>query len=126
MLTKLLQVPNGSKFFRQYIATFLLLFFAWDFVLDSVPPIHAIRDFSACSAVSISSGGAGNPADDHPDCGLPDHGCALTHHHHFPGVLSSSSLTIFVAALHLVTSDNVLARGHSPASDLPIRAPPCL
>jgi hypothetical protein len=126
MLRSLLQFPNRSRFFRQYIATLLLLFFAWDMVLDSVPPAHAIRDSSRGSVVSISSGGADNPSDDHPDCGLPDHGCALTHHHHFPGVLSSAGFTILVAALHLATSDEVPATGHSSSSNLLIRAPPCI
>src|SRR5260221_3436012 len=113
MLLHRLQTSTRSRFFRQYIATLLLLFFAWDIVLDSLPPIHVIRDLSGGPTVSISSPGTGNPADDHPDCGLPDHGCALTHHHHFPALLRSARFSIVVAAISQPKSEIVPMTGHS-------------
>ena len=113
-------------FFRQYVAALLLLFFAWDIVLDSAPPIHAVRDLSGDAAVSVSSGSTANPDGDHPDCGIPGHGCALSHHHHFPAVLGSTNFTISVAVLHLAKSDKVPATGHSLLSHHPIRAPPSI
>lgn len=126
MLRRLLQFPNKSQSFRQCIATLLLLFFVWDAVDDAIPPRHAALDFSEDSAVTISSGGVNNPDDDHPDCGLPDHGCALTHHHHFPAVIGSNNSTIFVVALEAAMPDQPAASGHAPLSDHPIRAPPCV
>src|ERR1035441_2460986 len=129
MLRHLLQIPNRSKLFRQSIAALLLLFFAWDIVLDSAPPVHAVQDLPGDPVVSISSGrqdNTGNTNDGDPDCGMPDHGCALSHHHHFPAVLSSTNVTILVAALLLAKSDKVPATGHSPLSHHPIRAPPCI
>ena len=124
MLPSILPFPNRSRVFRQYIAALLLVFFVWDMVLDSAPSLHAIRDLAGKSAVSVSSGGGAHPDDDHPDCGLPDHGCALTHHHHFPAVLGSTNFAIPVAALRLDKSDKVLTTGHAPLSNHPIRAPP--
>ena len=124
MQRRFLRGPIQSKFFRQYVATCLLLFFAWDIVLDSVPPLHAILDFSGGSVVSISSSAPGNPDTDHPDCGIPGHGCALSHHHHFPAILGFSNFTILVAAVCLLASNIVPSPGHVSPSSHPIRAPP--
>ena len=119
-----LQFPNKPTFFQRYVATLLLLFFAWDFVLDSVPPIHAVRDLGDIPA-SIFSGEQRSPADNHPGCGIPGHVCALSHHH-FPAVVGITHFTISVAALLVAKSERTPAAEYaSVISDL-IRGPPSL
>jgi len=124
MARRLVRLPTILVLLRTYVAALLLLFFAGDLLLDAFPPVHTAQDFPTGPAVSASNSGAENPADDFPGCGIPGHACALSHHHHFPAVLSTNIFTILVATLHVVKSEIVPRMGHSPASNYPIRAPP--
>ena len=121
-----MMIPTRSGALRQWFAWLLLLCFVSDVVVDSIPPLHADEDSGGSAAFSLLSGSGSNPADDHPDCGMPDHGCALSHHHHFPAVLGITSFTISVASLRVVRLAEAPITGHAPSSDGPIRAPPCV
>src|ERR1019366_3760204 len=119
-----MMISNRSGALRQWFAWLLLLCFVSDIVVDSLPPLHANEDAGGSAAFSLLSGSGSNPGDDHPDCGMPDHGCALSHHHHSPAVLGITSFTIAVAAFRVIRSGEAPITGHAPASDRPIRAPP--
>jgi hypothetical protein len=119
-----MMISNRSGGLRQWFAWLLLLSFVSDIVVDSIPLLHANEDAGDSAAFSLLGGSGSNPADDHPDCGMPDHGCALSHHHHSPAVLGITSFTIAVASFRVSRSGEAPITGHAPASDRPIRAPP--
>lgn len=121
-----MMISNRSGALRQWFAWLLLLCFFSDIVVDSLPPLHTNEDSGDSAAFSLLSGSGSNPADDHPDCGMPDHGCALTHHHHFPAVLGVLHFTTSVATLYLAKTDPVPVTEHSSSSSHPICAPPCV
>jgi hypothetical protein len=121
-----MMISNRSGSLRQWFAWLLLLCFFSDIVVDLLPPLHASEDAGGSAAFSALSGSGSNPRNDHPDCGMPDHCCGLTHHHHFPSVLTIASFTIAVASFHVARSGEAPITGHALASDRPIRAPPCI
>jgi hypothetical protein len=107
-------------------ATLLLFVFVWDIGFELFAPLHFDHEDSSAS-VSIET----TESERHPDCGLPDHGCAISHHHHFPALLASAQSIILptvaehpagtlpVAALHR-TSTTRLIRGPPSLLPLPI------
>jgi len=86
-------------------ATLLLFVFVWDIGFELLASLHFDHETSSASV------SANLPESErHPDCGLPDHECALSHHHHFPALL---------AAVHAINLSSVT--GH-PAGTLPVSA----
>ena len=100
-------------------AALLLFAFAWDIGFELLAPLHFHRDDSPASVIIEAS-----EADPHPDCGLPDHGCALSHHHHFPALLAAvQSIVLPAVTEHLVVPLPVAGFHRTSAARL-IRGPP--
>ena len=100
----------------------MLLVFVWDICFDLVAPLHVEPGVSV-SGVGITDT-SGRDTESHPDCGLPDHDCALSHHHHFPALVSATQFVIFAVASN---GPEGAAQGkavHIPHANRHIRAPP--
>jgi len=120
----LIRIPHRSKLIRRYTTTLLLLFFVWDLHLDSTPHVHTVPDCPAIAGVCIAGGGQEHSDTSHPDCGMPDHDCALAHHHHFPALLGHTSFAVLESVLRVRQQDKVTSAERVPLSGHPIRAPP--
>ena len=117
-------ISNRSAKLRQVLACLLLLYFSCDFVVDSFPPLPGGEGAGSSAAFSVWSGSGSNSGDDHPGWGFGDHGCALTHYHHFPIVLGRTCFAPALAIVVLPISDALAFTEHAPLVDHPIRAPP--
>ncbi|MCZ6492228.1 MAG: hypothetical protein O7A06_17070, partial [Acidobacteria bacterium] len=100
MMQSFLQLANRSKLFRQRLATLLLLLFVWDMGLHLAATPHPVHDAGVSIGALSEDGDAGIP-DEHSDCKIPGHGCASSHHHHFPAFLSSLLITAPRASLKM-------------------------
>ncbi len=123
MLQSFLQLANRSKPFRQRLATLLLLLFVWDMGLHLVATPHPVRDSGISIGALSETGDAGTPAS-HSDCKIPGHGCASSHHHHFPAFLSSVLFTVPWAALKMAERIPAAAAVQTALAARLIRAPP--
>ncbi len=101
-------------------AILLLFVFVWDLGFELLAPLHFDHETSS-ARVSVANAPETDP---HPDCGLPDHQCALSHHHHFPALISAEhSIILSVATEHLPGTLPVTTRHRASATRL-IRGPP--
>jgi hypothetical protein len=100
-------------------AALLLFTFVWDIGFELLAPLHFHQDDTSASVIIEAA-----ETDPHPDCGLPDHGCALSHHHHFPALLAAiQSMVLPVVTEHLVVPLPVAGFHRTSATRL-IRGPP--
>ncbi len=118
-----LQLANRSKLFRQRLATLLLLLFVWDMGLHLLATAHPVHD-AGISIGTLSEDGGTGPPDEHSDCNIPGHGCASSHHHHFPAFLSSVLFTVPRTALKMAERAPVAATVQTALAARLIRAPP--
>ncbi len=118
-----LQLANRSKPFRQRLATLLLLLFVWDMGLHLLATPHPVHDSDISIGTLSEDGDAGTP-DGHSDCKIPGHGCASSHHHHFPAFLSSVLFTVPQAALKMAERAPAAAIVQTALAARLIRAPP--
>lgn len=123
MMQSFLQLANQSKLFRQRLATLLLLLFVWDMGLHLMALPHPVRD-SGISIGTLSEDGAAGTPDEHSDCKIPGHGCASSHHHHFPAFLSSALFTVPRAALKMTERVPSASAVQTVLAARLIRAPP--
>ncbi len=123
MLQSFLQLANQSKPFRQRLATLLLLLFVWDMGLHLVATSHPVHD-SDTSIGTLSEDGAAGIPDEHSDCKIPGHGCASSHHHHFPAFLSGALFTVPRAALKMTERAPAASAVQTVFAARLIRAPP--
>jgi hypothetical protein len=101
-------------------ALLLLFVFVWDIGFELLASLHF--DHEPASAL-VS---ANLPETAHPDCGLPDHECALSHHHHFPALVGTEhAITLAVATRQLAGTLPVSAYHRTSTARL-IRGPPPL
>jgi hypothetical protein len=115
-----LRLVSSSRPFRRSVCALLLLFFLWDIAWHTMPLGHLHDLFAA--GTSILDGSSAAPAD--PGCGIPGHGCALSHHHHYPAIVGSTRLPIHVASLYVSRSEVSPATQHRATPAGLIRAPP--
>ena len=120
-----MRIPHPAKRMRRVISTLLLLYFVWDFGVDWFPRAHIVPD-SGRGFVLLAGGSQTPPADSDPDCGFPDHQSALTHHHHFPGVIAAEAWFMPVAIAGVAEHTVFLRTGHAPVSFEGIRGPPAV
>ena len=123
MLQSFLQLANKSKLFRQRLATLLLLLFVLDMGLHLVATPHPVHDSDISIGTLSETGDAGIP-DEHSDCKIPGHGCASSHHHHFPAFLSSILFTVPRAVMNRPDWIPAPATVQSSFAARLIRAPP--
>ncbi len=123
MMQSFLQLANRSKLFRQRLATLLLLLFVWDMGLHLVATPHPVHDSSISIGALSEEGGTGAP-DSHSDCKIPGHGCASSHHHHFPAFLSSALFTAPRGSLKMTERVPATATVQTALAARLIRAPP--
>ena len=123
MMQRFLQLANRSKLFRQRLATLLLLLFVWDMGLHLLATPHSDHDAGASIGTLSETGGAGTP-DGHSECKIPGHGCASSHHHHFPAFLSSVLFTAPRASLKMAERVPAAAIVQTVLAARLIRAPP--
>ncbi len=123
MLQSFLQLANKSKLFRQRLATLLLLLFVLDMGLHLVATPHPVHDSDISIGTLSETGDAGIP-DEHSDCKIPGHGCASSHHHHFPAFLSSVLFTVPRAALKMAERVPAAGTMQTALAARLIRAPP--
>jgi hypothetical protein len=99
----------------------LLFVFVWDLGFEVLAPLH-FHHTKSSAAVSVE------PAEPehHPDCGLPDHSCALSHHHHFPALISSAHTIILAVATEQILSTLPISALHRSTATRLIRGPPSL
>ena len=100
----------------------LLLVVVWDICFDLIAPLHADLDASI-SGVDIT-GTSGADPESHPGCGLPDHSCSLSHHHHFPAVVSTPQFIIPAILSNRPVGTAQVKAAHIPQANGQIRAPP--
>ena len=112
-----------SKRFRQRLALLLVWMFVWDLAEHLAAPAHSHLSPDNSVQRLLPGGGAQNPSED-PDCGFLDHGCALTHHHHFAAVLGDSPQPFLPSSVLLDYYGQNVAIFHSSRTRRPIRAPP--
>jgi len=108
------------------VAVLLLVIFVWDLGFELLAPLQFDHEHSS-APVWVASAPETEP---HPDCGFPDHPCALSHHHHYPALISAEHAIILpvvnedfagalpVTALHRASATRLI-RG--PPSTLPLR-----
>ncbi len=123
MMQSFLQLANRSKLFRQRLATLLLLLFVWDMGLHLAATPHSAHDAGASIGTLSEDGGTGTP-EEHSDCKIPGHGCASSHHHHFPAFLSSVLFAVPRASLKMAERAPAAAIVQTAFIARPIRAPP--
>ena len=123
MMQSFLQLANRSKPFRQRLATLLLLLFVWDMGLHLLTTPHSVHDEGISIGALSETGGAGTP-DGHSDCKIPGHGCASSHHHHFPAFLSGVLFTVPQASLKMAERVPAAATMQTALAARLIRAPP--
>ena len=98
----------------------LLFVFVWDLGFELLAPLHLDTE-TQLAPVQIAGAAETEP---HPDCGLPDHQCALSHHHHFPALISATPLIIPPVAGHGSDGAAQVQASHVPQAYRQIRAPP--
>ncbi len=123
MMQSFLQLANRSKPFRQRLATLLLLLFVWDMGLHLLATPHPVHDSDSSIGTLSETGDSGTP-DGHSDCKIPGHGCASSHHHHFPAFLSSALFTVPRAALKMAERAPAAVAVQTALAARLIRAPP--
>ena len=102
-------------------AALLLFSFVWDIGFELLAPLHFHSDDSSASVTLEAP-----ETDRHPDCGLPDHGCALSHHHHFPALLAAAHAIILSSVTGQPAGMLPVSAYHRTATARPIRGPPPL
>ena len=112
-------------FFRQSVALLLLLGFIADIGLHLIPPL-CLTGTPTEPTFTISALGGSSPHEDHSDCGIPEHGGAWFHHHHFPALVIHASFTMPQTVLNWVAEKASIARPHTPRILQLVRAPPFL
>ncbi len=103
----------------QRCAALLLFAFVWDIGFELLAPLYLGHEHSS-APVSVST----PVTDPHPDCGLPDHGCALSHHHHFPALLASVQSIILPVATEQLAAILPATVHHRAGATSLIRGPP--
>jgi hypothetical protein len=115
--TRSVRKPLPALWRRSALA--LLFIFVWDIGFELLAPLHFDQETSSAS-VSVEP----SEMEHHPDCGFPDHECALSHHHHFPALVSAAHWIILsVATEPLPATPPITARHRDAATGL-IRGPP--
>jgi hypothetical protein len=102
-------------------AALLLFAFVWDIGFELLAPLH-FHDEDSSAAVAVEA----PDTDPHPDCGLPDHGCALSHHHHFPALLAAAHAIMLSSATGHLAATLPVSAHHRTATTRLIRGPPPL
>ena len=110
-----------ALFWRQ-CAMLLLLVVVWDICFDLIAPLHADLDASF-SGVGITDTSGADP-ESHPGCGLPDHSCVLSHHHHFPALVSTTQFVVSAVASNGAERTSQVKTIYIPQANRHIRAPP--
>ena len=100
-------------------AALLLFAFVWDIGFELLAPLHFHQEDSSASVIVEAP-----EADPHPDCGLPDHGCALSHHHHFPALLAAAHAIILSSMTEHPAGTLPVSAHHRSATTRLIRGPP--
>jgi hypothetical protein len=98
----------------------LLFVFVWDIGFELLAPLHLDAE-TQLAPVQIAGTDETEP---HPDCGLPDHQCALSHHHHFPAIVSATPFIISPVSGHRSEGAAQVQASHIPQAYRQIRAPP--
>ena len=111
---------KGSECLRKTCAFLMALVFVWDIGFHLLAPLHAISNGSE----SISSFAGESNTDPDPDCGIPGHGCALSHHHHFPALVSTAQFVISAVACRRPVGASTISAIYVPREHRQIRAPP--
>lgn len=101
-------------------ALVLLFVFVWDLGFDLLAPLHVDPESLEVPVGVAEAPDTGN----HPDCGLPDHKCALSHHHHFPALVSTAQSLILPVASNQQAGTPPAVSVHCPLASRLIRAPP--
>ncbi len=125
MIVGRLRSPQRAKPRRRRLAQALLFVFVWDLGFHLLAPLHSLPNLAPAEMMLAGDEDTGS-SDDHSDCGMPGHGCALSHHHHFPALLSHSYFTIPLRALRPAEWVYRVPIGHTPLAAGLIRAPPSL
>ena len=112
---------HRALFWRQ-CALLMLLLVVWDICFDLLAPLHADLDASF-SGVGVTGSSEADP-ESHPGCGIPDHSCVLSHHHHFPALVSTTQFVIFAIARPRPEGAEQVNAVHIPQANRLIRAPP--
>jgi hypothetical protein len=101
-------------------AIVLLFAFLWDIGFDLLAPLHADSEapLAPVSIAEVPDSGT------HPDCGLPDHHCALSHHHHFPALVSTTQSIILPAVTEQLAGNLPVTAHHRASTTRLIRGPP--
>ena len=113
---------HAAAFLWRQCAMVMLLVVVWDICFDLIAPLHADPDASF-SGVGITGTSEADP-ESHPGCGIPDHSCSLSHHHHFPAVVSTAQFTISAVASNGPEGTAQVKAIHIPQANRQIRAPP--
>ena len=100
----------------------MLFVVVWDICFDLIAPLHADLEASF-SGVGIADTSGADP-ESHPGCGVPDHSCVLSHHHHFPALVSTTQFIISVITSHRPEGAAQVKAAHIPKAYRHIRAPP--
>ncbi|MGH9784040.1 MAG: hypothetical protein ACRD88_07625 [Terriglobia bacterium] len=101
-------------------ALVLLFVFVWDIGFELLAPLHLDAE-AQLAPVQIAGAAETEP---HPDCGLPDHQCAVSHHHHFPALISATQSIILPVATEPLAGTLPVAAYHRPSAASLIRGPP--
>jgi hypothetical protein len=99
----------------------LLFVFIWDLGFEVLAPLHFDHAASP-DAVSVQPA----ETEHHPDCGLPDHSCALSHHHHFPALISAAHAILLPVATEQILSILPVSALHRATAKRLIRGPPSI
>ena len=103
-------------------ALLMLLMVVWDICFDLIAPLHA-NPGASFPGVGITDTSEADP-ESHPGCGIPDHSCVLSHHHHFPALVSTTQFVIFAIARPRPEGAEQVNAVHIPQANRLIRAPP--
>jgi len=114
---------NASKGLQRTVAGLLLLLFVWDAAFHLSAQSYPVPDARGAGVLWFGAGDSGSH-EGHPNCGFPDHGCALSHHHHFPAFLTTAHFALPYAVFHRDERALLLAALQSPQAARQIRAPP--
>ena len=117
---KLKRMPLKRPISQRVCSFLLALAFIWDIGFHLIASPHGLFEASG-STTEITPGGGG---DMDPDCGVPGHGCALSHHHHFPALVTTSQFLIAPVALTSESGALPTVVAHRSISSRLIRAPP--
>ena len=98
----------------------LLFVFVWDLGFELLAPLHLDTE-AQLTPVQIAGT---DESETHPDCGLPDHQCALSHHHHFPALISAAHSVILTVATKLLAGTLPVTAHYRASAARLIRGPP--